>query len=273
MFDGRQVCWLALDHSQGNPGAVLEGAFGGEQLGQRELGFVVHRIRGQLRQDVARVGGPAERHGRADRAHPGPGDREDSARRCGRRDRWPARSHPPDRACRRRPASPSAGLGDGLGHRDRARGGRRRAPAEPGRCRPSRLRRRSADPRTPAAPVVGLNGRARPPMPSATLRRQRTPRAPPVAIGPRPRPGRRSPQVASRRCRCRPDARPAARSSPTSSTSASPTSHSVPSGNTEMNVADDRAQIGLADVIGMRPLAQHAAWRPAAPSRSRRTRG
>ena len=48
---------------------------------------------------------------------------------------------------------------------------------------------------------------------------------------------------------------------PTSSTSASPTSHSVPSGNDRQEGRDDRSQIGVADVVGVRPLAQHAARR------------
>ena len=61
---------------------------------------------------------------------------------------------------------------------------------------------------------------------------------------------------------------PAMRSSsgpvePTSSTSPSPTSHSVPSGNTERKVATIDSQVVVADVVGVRPLAQDAAGRQA----------
>ncbi len=147
-------------------------------------------------------------------------------------------------------------------HRRRLRARRPPARAAPRHCRRDRCRRCCAGPRTPVAIDRRSAAARRWPTPS---RRRPAPRITMVsANGPvTPTPARSAATPGTARIASpMPPMRPSSGSvDPTSSTSASPTSHNVPLGKTDRNVATIDLQIAAADVVGVRPLAQHAAGR------------
>ena len=128
---------------------------------------------------------------------------------------------------------------------------------------PGRGRARSAGPRTPARRGCRIGRARRRPTRRGAARAPRTATGAGRARGRRPRRGPPARRDAASRRPCAPDAAPAASFDPTSSTSPSPTSQSVPSGNTARNVATIDCRSRGADVVGVRPLAQHAARRQA----------